>query len=236
MTQLYKCDPMQSILDYYDKLAKDYDSNRFGNSYGRYVDRLERKILREMLSHVPSDKVLDIGCGTGRLLDFAMTGMDPSQEMIKLAALKFPDRRLITAGLPHIASQGDATFQAVYCFHVLMHLDQITVEKSFQAIGKLVEVGGQFIFDIPAHDRRVIFPRSPGALSWHGSTTATRADIKRWMGPHWQIVERRGILFFPIHRLPTFLRKGLNVLDGWISSTTLSRYSSYHIYRLERIS
>jgi SAM-dependent methyltransferase len=226
---------MQSIHDYYNKLAKDYDSNRFGNSYGRYVDRLERKILHEWLGHVSPNKVLDIGCGTGRLLDFAMTGMDPSQEMIKLAAVKFPDRHLISDGLPQLASLGDAALEAVICFHVLMHLDQITVEKSFQTIAQLVKVGGYLMFDIPSQDRRAMFQRNPGALSWHGSTTATRDHIVKWMGPHWRLVERRGILFFPIHRLPSFVRSGLCALDGWIGRTPLARFSSYHVYCLERL-
>ena len=235
-TQLYTRGLMQTILDYYNKLAKDYDSNRFGNSYGRYVDRLERKILHEWLNEIPPDRVMDIGCGTGRLLDFAMTGMDPSQEMVKLAAVRYPDRRLISAGLPHIASQGDATYQAVICFHVLMHLDQITVEKSFQSIGKLVKVGGHLIFDIPSQTRRAMFQRDPGALSWHGSTAATMEDINQWMGSHWRIVKRRGILFFPIHRMPSFVRAGLCAFDSWIGRTRLARYSSYHVYCLERIS
>jgi SAM-dependent methyltransferase len=216
---------MQTIIDYYDKLAKDYDSNRFGNSYGRYIDCMERKILQEWLGQIPPDKVLDLGCGTGRLLDFAMTGMDPSQEMIKLAADKFPDRCLIAAGLPHIASQGDTTFQTVFCF-----------EKSFQSIGQLVKMGGHLIFDIPSQDRRAIFQRNPGALNWHGSTAATREEISLWIGPHWRIVERRGILFFPIHRLPSFIRGGLCRFDEWIGKTRLARYSSYHVYCLERLS
>jgi SAM-dependent methyltransferase len=227
---------MQTIIDYYDKLAKDYDSNRFENSYGRYVDRMEREILHTWLCEISPYKVLDVGCGTGRLLDFAMTGMDPSQEMLKLAAVKFPDRRLISVGLPHITALVDATFDAVICFHVLMHLDQITVEKSFQAIRQMVKVGGHLIFDIPSQDRRAMFQRNPGALSWHGSTAATKDNINKWIGPYWRIVERRGILFFPIHRLPSFVRAGLCALDGWIGRTLLARYSSYHVYCLERLS
>jgi hypothetical protein len=34
---------MDRIVDYYDGLAKSYDSDRFGNSYGRFIDRQERQ-------------------------------------------------------------------------------------------------------------------------------------------------------------------------------------------------
>lgn len=227
---------MQSVRDYYDKLAKDYDNNRFGNSYGRYIDGSERIILREWLDQITPDKVLDIGVGTGRLLDFAMTGLDPSPEMLKVAAAKFPDRRLILADLPHLGSKVDARFQAVICFHVLMHLNENVVAQSFEGIRHLVPIGGQLIFDVPSQDRRAVHQRSPGAESWHGSTAATRADIMRWMGPHWRLIGRHGILFFPIHRLPSFMRTWFCAVDGWIGRTPLARYSSYHIYRLERYS
>ena len=70
---------MHLIRDYYDSLAKDYDRDRFGNSYGRYVDAMERKILCGWLGATPPGEVIDIACGTGRFLDFAMTGVDISQ-------------------------------------------------------------------------------------------------------------------------------------------------------------
>ena len=34
-----------SILKYYDNLAANYDENRFGNSYGKYIDQQERSFL-----------------------------------------------------------------------------------------------------------------------------------------------------------------------------------------------
>ena len=225
---------MQTVRDYYDSLAKDYDNNRFGNSYGRYIDSSERKILHEWLDQVTPSKVVDIGCGTGRLLGFCMTGLDSSLEMLKIAAVKFPDRRLFQANLPHLCPEVNTCFQVAICFHVLMHLDENIIQQSFGEIRQLVPIGGHLVFDIPSKDRREIRPRSPSSTSWHGSTAATRADIDRWMGEHWQFVERRGILFFPIHRLPAFMRNWLCAVDGWIGKTPLARYSSYHVYRLKR--
>jgi hypothetical protein len=35
---------MQPIHDYYEALAPTYDDDRFGNSYGRYVDGMERGV------------------------------------------------------------------------------------------------------------------------------------------------------------------------------------------------
>jgi len=38
-----------AIHDYYEELASDYDVDRFANSYGRYLDGQERKILDRYL-------------------------------------------------------------------------------------------------------------------------------------------------------------------------------------------
>jgi SAM-dependent methyltransferase len=227
---------IKTVLDYYNNLAKNYDDDRFGNSYGRYLDQLERSLLREWLSQTKPDDVVDIGCGTGRLLDFAMTGLDPSQEMLKVAAAKFPNHRLVLASLPDVRLKLEEFANNVICFHVLMHLDENVIKDSFDEVRHLLRIGGHFIFDIPSADRRALFRRKPTELSWHGSTAATYDDICHLAGSQWKLVERRGLLFFPIHRLPSFSRKWFGKLDSWLGKTPLARYCSYHVYRLERVS
>ena len=226
---------MQAIHDYYDKLAPDYDRARFGNSYGRYIDRLERRILRAWLAGVPPAEVLDIGCGTGRLLDFAQTGVDCSAAMLEVAASKFPGHRLIQASSAELGAAAPGPFQAAICFHLLMHLDREQIEKTLQAAADVVRVGGRLIIDIPSQHRRSFNLRRPNADGWHGNTAATQTDIARWSGPHWRIVRRRGVLLLPIHRLPSVARPWFAGLDRLLGRTPLARYASYHVYALERL-
>ena len=95
---------MNTIERYYEQLAETYDEERFGRSYGRYVDQMERAVLSDWLAQVSPTDVVDLGCGTGRLLDFAMTGVDASAAMLKVAGRKHPDRQLIQAALPSLDS------------------------------------------------------------------------------------------------------------------------------------
>lgn len=37
------------ILKYYNNLAVTYDKNRFGNSYGKYIDQQEKSFLKYFL-------------------------------------------------------------------------------------------------------------------------------------------------------------------------------------------
>ena len=83
------------IKKYYNDLASSYDSNRFNNSYGKYIDSQERLFLDAFLPKIPSEKILDLGCGTGRFLDFAKYGVDVSPNMIAIAKSKFPEKEIV---------------------------------------------------------------------------------------------------------------------------------------------
>ncbi|HSD37301.1 MAG TPA: class I SAM-dependent methyltransferase [Rhodocyclaceae bacterium] len=225
---------MQPINEYYDALARTYDQDRFGNSYGRYIDALERRILSAWLSGTSPARVLDVGCGTGRLLDFASTGVDSSREMLKLAAEKYPQHRLVLAASSALDVALDSLYDAAICFHVFMHFDAAQIAASFDSIARVVAPGGRVIVDIPSQHRRALGRRPPSKPGWHGNTAANRKDIERWAGANWRVVRRRGILFFPIHRIPSFARPLFSGLDALAGRTPLARYSSYHVYELQR--
>ena len=223
----------QAIHEYYDRLAPDYDRDRFGNSYGQFVDAQERTILGEWLAGVPASDVVDIGCGTGRLLDFAMTGVDASSEMLKVAAQKYPDRRLVQSALPDLALE-DA-FDAAICFHVFMHMSEVAIQAALTEIARVVRPGGRLIVDIPSAHRRAFRRRRASDTGWHGETAASAPDLGRWSAGRWRMLRRRGVLFLPVHRLPPGVRVRLADVDALIGRTLLGRWASYHVYELERV-
>lgn len=223
---------MKPVIDYYDNLANDYDRDRFANSYGRYIDALERSILSQWLRDTAPATTADFGCGTGRLLDYAHTGLDGSAGMLQVAAEKFPDRRLIHTDLTHLPL-ADGEMEHGICFHVAMHLDQPTLLAFLQEAARVIRPGGSLIFDIPSAPRRALSrrPRS----GWHGDTDASIAQIKQWAEPQWSVRRWRGILLFPIHRIPAPLRPLFRGLDAGIGCTALARYASYYVIELQRL-
>ncbi|PZQ78727.1 MAG: hypothetical protein DI548_15745, partial [Flavobacterium johnsoniae] len=95
---------IEEIKIYYDELASTYDQNRFGNSYGTYIDIQERAYLKKCLPHLSSANILDLGCGTGRFLDLASHGVDISPKMIEVAKHKFPEKNISlgsVSDIPH---------------------------------------------------------------------------------------------------------------------------------------
>jgi SAM-dependent methyltransferase len=223
---------VQPVREYYEALAGTYDEDRFGNSYGRYVDGLERAILRGWLRLYEPEAVVDLGCGTGRLLEFATTGVDSAAAMLAEAAKKHPRRRLIRADITSTAF-APRSYDAAICFHVLMHLDEPTIESVLREVTRVVKPSGRFVFDIPSRARQDLGRRRPSG--WHGDTSASLADVRRWAGDEWRLVRWRGIVFFPIHRVAPRLRRPLGRWDALVSRTPAARWSSYYVCELKRL-
>jgi SAM-dependent methyltransferase len=224
---------MQPVIDYYDKLAPAYDEKRFGNSYGTYIDGLERRILTQWLAAQAAEQVIDLGCGTGRLLNFAKTGVDGAVKMLEVAAAKYPDRVLHHADLTQVNMKVTGrTFRAGLCFHVLMHLSETEIRAFLQQAALLVEKGGVLIVDIPSATRRRLGRRPTSG--WHGNRAASLALFAEWAGPNWRVSRWVGLLLLPIHRFPGWSRPWLQRLDAALCRTPLGRFASYYLLELQR--
>lgn len=223
---------MHPIHDYYQSLAATYDQDRFANSYGRYVDSMERAVLRRWLRDSSPELTVDIACGTGRLLDFAHTGVDLSSAMLEQAQAKWPSRHLVEANAANTGLQPDS-FQSAICFHLLMHLDPTSSADILREAARIVQRGGRLIFDIPSKPRRGLSKRPPSG--WHGDHAASIAEVRRWADDAWRLKRWCGVLFVPVHRIPSRWRSSFAGVDALIGQTVLARWSSYYVCELERI-
>jgi ubiquinone/menaquinone biosynthesis C-methylase UbiE len=219
------------IKNYYDDLASSYDQNRFGNTYGSYIDGQERKILTDFFKKNKSQKTLDAGCGTGRLLDFATHGMDLSENMVAESQKKFNDKELKTGGITAVPF-GENTFDVVYCFHVIMHLDKKITENFLKESHRILKPNGTLIFDFPSKKRRNITRHK--SENWHSANHFSISEINEMVQNNWKLKNYLGILFFPIHRMPKSTRKLFVALDNLLCRSFLREHASYLIVELEK--
>ncbi|WP_199758375.1 class I SAM-dependent methyltransferase [Flavobacterium microcysteis] len=222
---------IEEIKTYYDELASTYDQNRFGNSYGTYIDIQERAYLKKNLPPINSNNILDLGCGTGRFLDYASHGVDISPKMIEIAKGKFPDKNINLGSVSEIPHP-NAFFDILFSFHVLMHLDKPAVTDFLSESHQKLKENGRLIFDFPSQKRRRLFNyKNKG---WHGANALSIKDIENLIKSDWKIKQYQGILFFPIHRFPSTMRPLLQKIDTLFCKTFLKEYSSYLVIELEK--
>lgn len=219
----------QDIYQYYNEIAPNYDENRFGNTYGRYLHEQEDKFLEKHIHR--TGNILDLGCGTGRHLKYATHGLDLSENMIAQSKIKFPEKELVV-GSAFKTAFSNVQFNQAFTFHVLMHLANGEIQQAIYEAERILKPGGQFIFDIPSRKRRKLINYQPN--DWHGAASLSIAEIKKMTHQHWNIKIIQGVLFMPIHRFPKSIRKLLLPLDNLFCKSFLKEYASYLMVLLEK--
>jgi SAM-dependent methyltransferase len=113
-------------------------------------DVLDRYIA-EYVRPVRGDKVFDLGCGTGEILDHLppvdYLGFDISESYIKAAQSRFGDRGRFVhgdVGLTTIDEEA-GTFDVALATGVVHHLDDPTAIKLFELAAKALKPGGRLI-------------------------------------------------------------------------------------------
>lgn len=220
------------IQQYYDELAADYDSDRFGNSYGQYLHTQEEAIMQSWLQGITPQATVDMGCGTGRFLQYAQYGVDVSGQMLAQAQCKFPDRQLTQASMTSTPF-ADQMFQGAFSLHVFFHLDKTVIQQALQEVHRILQPGGIFIVDFPsAARRRLVKYRKEG---WHGNTSLSVSELCRYGEGLFVLDKQQGVMMFPLHRIPRKLRRPVRWLDTLLCRTFLRQWASYCFVCLRRV-
>lgn len=222
----------KDIKTYYDDLAKTYDSSRFGNSYGTFLHKQEEKYLAPVLKLFEPRKILNLGCGTGRFMEYCQFGVDFSEEMLVQAIIKYPNKDFLLADAAETTFP-DTSFDVVFSMHTFMHLSKEKSKEVFDEVYRILRPGGRFIFDVPSTIRRNL-SKGHKNKSWHGSNAYTLAEIKETLGEDWDYIDHKGLLFLPIHRLPSAIRPYFFGLDTFLCRNLTADYASYMLVIMQK--
>jgi ubiquinone/menaquinone biosynthesis C-methylase UbiE len=129
---------MNKVTEYYDATANAYDAMHDAGD-PEHVRALERLVPRFFMD---ARSVLDLGCGTGRALnwfaqnraDMALTGLDPSAKLLEIASRKVPNGTFHQANGEKLPFD-DGAFDLVTMTGILHH-----VEDSKQVIREAFRV------------------------------------------------------------------------------------------------
>lgn len=228
---------------YYDEFADSYEDERHAG-YHRLIDDLQVDLLRE---YVPDRDVLEVGCGTGLLLDRVASmadtarGIDISPGMLEQARHRGLD---VVEGCATDLPFDDHSFDVVFSFKVLAHVEDI--EQALAECSRVVRPGGRLFlefynpFSLRFLARRVAGPKkisdstdeSAVYTRWDSPREATRylpddVEVEGWAGVR---------IFTPaafFHRVPV-VGTALRTLEFVGRDTPLSRFGGFLVARARK--
>lgn len=117
---------------------------------------VRRALVEEYLKPSAGDRMLDIGCGTGDLLDFLddieYFGYDLSTEYIEAAIRTFGHRATFLQGAVGEAAIPDGDFDIAVSKGVLHHLDDGEARELFQEASRVLRPGGRLVTIDPTYE------------------------------------------------------------------------------------
>jgi ubiquinone/menaquinone biosynthesis C-methylase UbiE len=123
MNSIGQSESYAAMMDEYSRMAAVYDAK-----WSAYLEATTRETIKR-LNLRPADRLLDVGCGTGALLErltaihspAQMVGLDPTPQMLALARQKLPGVALLEGFAERLPFQAEEFDVVVSCsvFHYI---------------------------------------------------------------------------------------------------------------------
>jgi len=186
----------------YDMYAEFYDKQ------GSYLSSFESEKLWMILKNLKGKKILDLGCGTGRLIPILsgeIIGADVSEKMLAIAKKRFPKIKFLKEDALNLSFE-DESFDAVVCAFLIVHIKDPA--KLFEEVYRVIKPGGVFVL----------------------------TNINQRKGPKLELNKKKTIVIQSFYHLPQHVREALKenfftiekeefVYEGevWVNQIILAR-------------
>ncbi len=175
--------------------AADYDHRAFDSwiPLQRYWQRERFRVIRSMVDG--STRILDIGCGSSRILQSLPQAVGLDMQIRKLRWLRAPGRQLVQGSLSQLPF-ADESFDAVICSEVIEHIPREEIDLTDMV--RVLAPGGALVLGTPDYGTwtwrtlegmyKKVFPQ--GYATEH-INPYTRQDLRRE-------IERLGLIVWDV--------------------------------------
>ena len=167
--------------------AADYDHRAFDSwiPLQRYWQRARFRVIRGMVDG--STRILDIGCGSSRIVQSLPQAVGLDMQLRKLRWLRAPGRQLVQASLMDLPFPDEA-FDCVICSEVIEHIPREDI--SLTDMVRVLAPGGMLVLGTPDYGRWIwralegaykkVFPQGYATEHINRYTSPSlRAEIER---------------------------------------------------------
>jgi len=153
----------------------DIWKSEFGDAYTDRCDRPpqehKRDILAAVIDRLQPARILDIGCNTGRHLewiqdhgDYQLYGMEPNLKALGAARRRLPEVNLVEGNTFDIPFK-DGFFDLVYTLGVLVHISPDDISRAMREIVRVCR-GYVFFYEYYAEDWTEVHYRGHKNFLW----------------------------------------------------------------------
>lgn len=234
---------MKDNRSYYNDFAGWYERGR-DRGYHALLDALQSDLTRPLAE---GRRVLEVGCGTGLILRAVApvashaVGIDISPGMLELAHARGLD---VVEGSATALPFEDASFDLVYSFKVLAHIEDI--QAAMREVARVLAPGGRALLEFynKASLRYVVKRLKPAQKISEGTTDAqvfTRydhlSDIQGYLPPSLSIEALHGVRVFTpvaqVHQIPG-VRRVFSTAERLARDSWLARFGGFLIVEVVR--
>ncbi len=176
-------------------IADDQDFAQSG------LQSLQKVFPQGLAEFKPNSRVLDIGCGKGRLAkalatarrDVRVVGVDVSNNMIGLATAEAEDLlnlSYVTIDGVSLSPFAADTFDCIYSYIVLQHLPRAVVKRLVTDAVRVLKPGGTFVFQVQSKAKAQV--EEPADTDFRRIRYYTAAQAVALVAPPLTLVETRG--------------------------------------------
>lgn len=191
----------------YDEVAPAYAAALPDLRAEQPLDRALLRVLAEEVREAGGDRVLDAGCGTGRLvgplqeLGLRVVGADLSPAMVAEARSAMPEAEFHVTDLAELPFE-DESFDGVVAWYSLIHHDASSLHAALAELARVVRDDGRLLTAFHAG-----MGQAPGVRAY--GPTGLRA-------------------YGTPHTMPKHLREAAEIADmlhrtGWTTTATMRR-------------
>lgn len=207
------------------KTTQDY--NLIAEHFSRTRPRVWSELEFLAQYTLPGERVLDLGCGNGRMLEVFKDkevdyiGVDSSERLVKIAKKRYPKERFIEANALALPFPGNY-FQKIYSVAVLHHIPSRDFRlKFFGEARRVLCPGGLLVLSVWNLWPRVFFWKLFFKYSLLKLIGKSKLDFKDvfypWKNQEGKIIANRYIHAFTKGELKTLVKQsGLKTKDLWV--------------------